>query len=151
MNPMTTSVTDLPIYLAIRKAEDRSHMEDTLVLDGFDVSSFASAGDLWEKFQARPARIIITDRRFGGSMTGLALAQNVRKHFLLPYVYFVVLSTMNRLSEIQEGLGTGVDDYLVKPHNPFQLRSRVLVGIRWLTYIDSLHAKAASQAPANVK
>jgi hypothetical protein len=31
-----------------------------------------------------------------------------------------------------------VDDYLVYPHNSFQIRSRVLVGLRWLTYIDSI-------------
>jgi hypothetical protein len=30
-------------------------------------------------------------------------------------------------------LGIGVDDY------PFQLRSRILVGTRWLNYTDSLY------------
>jgi hypothetical protein len=28
---------------------------------------------------------------------------------------------------------------LIKPHHPFQLRSRILVGMRWLNYIDSLY------------
>lgn len=138
--------TNLRIYLSLRKAEDRSHMEDTLVLDGFDISTFATAQELWDRFQERPSRMIITDRRFGGGMTGLELAQKVRKHFLLPYVYIVVLSRMNRLDQIQEGLAAGVDDYLIKPHNPFQLRSRVMVGLRWLEYIDSLHAKDRAQA-----
>jgi hypothetical protein len=31
-----------------------------------------------------------------------------------------------------------VDDYLLKPFNPIQLRSRALVGLRWLSYLDSL-------------
>lgn len=136
---------NIRIYLSIRVREDRSRLEDTLVLDGFDVSTFASAQDLWEVFQTRPARMIITDRRFGGTMTGLELAKNIRQRFLLPYVYIVTLSTMNRLSEIEEGLAAGVDDYLIKPHNPFQLRSRVMVGLRWLEYIDSLHAKRATR------
>jgi DNA-binding response OmpR family regulator len=132
---------DVRIYLAIRKAIDRSNMEDTLVLDGFDVSSFPNAADLWDVFQQRQARIVITDRRFGDSLSGLDLAKRIRKDFLLPYCYIVVLSTMNRLKEIEEGIAAGADDYIVKPHNPFQLRSRILVGLRWLAYIDSLHAK----------
>ena len=132
------------IYLAIRSPEDRSRLEDTLVLDGFDVSSFASARELWERFQTRPARVVITDRRFGETLSGLDLARNIRKHHMLPYVYIVTLSTMNRLREIEEGLAAGVDDYLIKPHNPFQLRSRILVGLRWLSYIDSLHARSGA-------
>ncbi len=31
-----------------------------------------------------------------------------------------------------------LDDYLNKPHNPFQIRSRVMVAMRWLTYMDSI-------------
>lgn len=46
---------------------------------------------------------------------------------------------MNNLKQIKEALAVGTDDYLVRPHNPFQLRSRVLVGMRWLNYIDSLY------------
>jgi hypothetical protein len=48
---------------------------------------------------------------------------------------------MNNLKQIKEALAVGADDYLVRPHNPFQLRSRALVGMRWLNYIDSLYEK----------
>jgi hypothetical protein len=37
-------------------------------------------------------------------------------------------------------LAAGVDDYLAKPLTPLQARTRVLVGKRWLAYIDSLFA-----------
>lgn len=128
----------LSLYIAIRKSEDRSRMENLLVLDGFNVSVFASAAALWEVFQRKPARFIITDRRFGDEFNGIDLVRRIRQGYPLPYVYVVMLSAMNRLNEIKEGLGAGVDDYLIKPYNQFQARSRVLVGMRWLTYIDSL-------------
>ena len=67
------------------------------------------------------------------------LAQNIGKQYLMPYVYVVVLSTMNNLRQIKAALTVGVDDYLVRPINRFQLRSRALVGMRWLNYIDSLY------------
>jgi DNA-binding response OmpR family regulator len=53
---------------------------------------------------------------------------------------------MSQLDEIKTGLEAGVDDYLVKPHNPFQIRSRVLVAMRWLTYIDSITWKQTEAA-----
>ncbi|MCU0783948.1 MAG: response regulator [Verrucomicrobia bacterium] len=127
---------DARIYLAFKNSKDSSQIEDTLVLDGFDVSTFQSAGALWDAFRQRPARIVITERRFGSDLSGLDLARNIRKHFVLPYCFIVILSTMNRIKEIEEGLAAGVDDYLIRPHNPFQLRSRILVGLRWLDYID---------------
>jgi CheY-like chemotaxis protein len=73
------------------------------------------------------------------SVNGLDLTRSIRKHYLLPYIYIVVLSAMSRLQEIKDGLVAGVDDYLIKPPNPLQVRSRVLVGLRWLQYIDSLY------------
>ena len=130
------------VYVAIRRPMDRSRMVDTLVLDGFDVSAFADAESLWQSFRQRQARIVITDRRFGDSRSGLDLARKIRKEFTLPYCFIVMLSTMMRIKEIEEGMAAGADDYLIKPHNPFQLRSRILVALRWLAYIDSLHVKS---------
>jgi hypothetical protein len=43
------------VYLAILKSDERSRFEDQLVLDGADVSCFASASDLWQHFQSREA------------------------------------------------------------------------------------------------
>ncbi|HNQ91039.1 MAG TPA: response regulator [Verrucomicrobiota bacterium] len=134
------------LYLAIRKEGERSATEDSLVLDGFDPSSFSSAAALWARFQERPARMVITDRRFGDDFTGIDLTRAIRTKFALPYVFVVVMSSLSRLNEIEEGLAAGVDDYLIKPHNRFQLRSRIAVGLRWLTYIDSLHAQAGNQS-----
>ena len=132
------SLGTINIYLAIRKQDDSSQIEDQLVLDGTDVSTFRFAKDLWERFQERPARLVITDRRFGDDFDGLELVRKIRQRYQLPYIYLLMRSALNQLDEIKEGLDAGVDDYLVRPHNPLQIRSRVLVAIRWLTYIDSI-------------
>jgi len=135
------------IYLAIRKDDERSDIKDQLVLDGADVSSFASASKLWEHFQTRPARFVITDRRFGSEFDGMELVRQIRKNYQLPHVYVLMRSRMGQLNEIREGLVAGVDDYLIYyPHNNFQIRSRVLVGLSWLTYIDSLTSKTKTAA-----
>jgi CheY-like chemotaxis protein len=131
--------SDHGIYIAISDQYHRTQMEELLVLDGFNISAFPSAAALWNVFQARPTRMVITERRFPSSeLTGLGLCRNIRKHFTLPYIYVVVFSTMDRMQEIKEGLAAGVDDYLAKPLTPLQARTRVLVGRRWLAYIDSI-------------
>jgi PleD family two-component response regulator len=138
---------DLPIYVAARRSDDRSRIENLLVSDGFDVSVFTAAGKLWDQFQARPARFIITDKVFGQDFSGLDLARYVREFFPVPYVYILLRSVEEQLAEIEEALAAGVDDYIIKPPNPFQIRSRVLVGLRWLAYLDALHSKLGSSAP----
>jgi PleD family two-component response regulator len=140
------SLNNTRIYVAIRKADDRSKLEDQLVLDGADVSSFANATDLWELFQTRPSRLVITDQRFGDEFNGLELTRQIRKHHPLPYVYVLMRSLRQQVKEIREGLAAGVDGYLVKPHHQFQIRSQVLVGLRWLAYIDSINANATAAA-----
>jgi DNA-binding response OmpR family regulator len=142
------SLANTRMYLAIRKADDRSKLEDQLVLDGADVSTFPSASELWELFQTRPARFVITDLRFGSEFDGLELVRQIRKHHRTPYVYVLMRSLRQQIKEIQEGLAAGVDGYLVKPHHQFQIRSQVLVGLRWLTYIDSVNAGARVGAGA---
>lgn len=127
------------IYLAAKNRDERSRMEDLLVLDGFDVSTFDSASRLWTRFQDRPTRMIFTDRRFANDMSGLDLARKIRETHLMPYVYIVILSALNQFGEIKQALAAGVDDYIVKPHNKLQIRSRTLVGRRWLAYIDMLN------------
>ncbi len=136
---------NMRLYLAVKNREDRSRMEDSLVLDGFNIRTFSTARELWDAFQQSPARLVVSERRFTDGFSGLDLVGNIRKHHLTPYVYTVVLSTMGNLKDMKEALAVGVDDYLVRPHNRFQLRSRALVGMRWLNYIDSLYAEKSGR------
>lgn len=128
----------MSVHLAIAESSMRSRMEDILVLDNFRVSTFRTARAVLDRFRVAPGRLIITDRRFADGFSALDLARAIRKEFLLPYVYIAVMSTLGNLADVRAGLAAGIDDYLIKPTNPFQLRTRVLVGQRWLNYIDSI-------------
>jgi len=126
------------IYIAAKRPDDRTHLTDSMTVDGFNVTPFASAAELWSTFQMRPARIVVTERRFDYGISGLDLVERIRKQQPWPYVYVVVTSSMSMMEEIERGLEAGVDDYLLKPFNPIQLRARALVALRWLCYLDSL-------------
>lgn len=134
----------IQIYIAAKRQDDRSHLVDSMIVDGFNVTAFASADDLWRQFQLRPARIIVTERRFEFGLSGLDMVGRIRQQQPWPYVYVMVMSSMNRMEEIEQGLEAGVDDYLLKPFNPIQLRARALVALRWLSYLDSLGTDSAA-------
>ena len=129
---------EIRIYIAVKRTEDRTHYSDSMTVDGFNVTAFPAASELWECFQIRPARIVMTERRFDYGLSGLELVNRIRQQQPWPYVYVAVMSAMNQMEEIEQGLEAGVDDYLLKPFNPIQLRARALVALRWLSYLDSL-------------
>ena len=129
---------EIRIYIAVKRTDDRTHYADSMIVDGFNVTAFPAADELWNCFQLRPARIVMTERRFDYGLSGLQLVERVRQKQPWPYVYIAVMSSMNQMEEIEQGLEAGVDDYLLKPFNPIQLRARALVALRWLSYLDSL-------------
>jgi DNA-binding response OmpR family regulator len=135
---------EIRIYIAAKRPDDRAHYADSMIVDGFNVTPFPAADDLWSCFQLRPARIVMTERRFEYGLSGLQLVERIRQHQPWPYVYVVVMSAMNQMDEIEQGLEAGVDDYLLKPFNPVQLRARALVALRWLSYLDSLFQDQAA-------
>ena len=145
---MAEGLKDIRVYLAVKSARDRSNFADFLVLDGFNACMFATAGGLWDAFRLHPVRFVVTERRFPEGLDGLALAQNIRTKFLLPYCYIIMMSDMNSLGEIREALDAGVDDYLSRPITPVQLRTRIVVGLRWLSYIDSLQSSGSTKSSA---
>jgi len=56
--------------------------------------------------------------------------RKVRENKELPYVYLILLTGKSETCDIVEGLGAGADDFLAKPANPDELRSRLAVGVR---------------------
>lgn len=63
----------LKLCLAVKQRDDRSHMEDTLVLGGFNIRSFATATERWEAFPQSPVRMVVSERRFPDGFTALDL------------------------------------------------------------------------------
>jgi two-component system NtrC family sensor kinase len=57
------------------------------------------------------------------------------------YVYVVLLSCKKNVSEIAQGLDAGADDYVTKPFDLCELRSRLRAGSRVIDYERSLAAK----------
>lgn len=61
---------------------------------------------------------------------GLEVCRRLRSGPAEPYIYLIILTSMNRAEDVVTGLDSGADDYVVKPYNPAELRVRLQAGDR---------------------
>jgi diguanylate cyclase (GGDEF)-like protein len=75
-------------------------------------------------------------------MDGIDVLRRIRKLSQSSYVYTVMMTAKNQKKDRQTAMDAGVDDYLAKPIDPTELRSRIMVGKRILELQQSLRFAA---------
>jgi len=87
--------------------------------------------DALEKFMAQDVELVITDWMMP-EMDGMELVRRIRSGGSdKPYVYTILLTSRGEKEDVVKGLSeVGVDDYVVKPFEPDELRARLSVGER---------------------
>jgi diguanylate cyclase (GGDEF)-like protein len=61
---------------------------------------------------------------------GLEVCRALREGMPEPYIYLIILTSMNKAEDVVTGLDSGADDYVMKPYNPGELRVRLKAGDR---------------------
>src|SRR5215469_14869775 len=88
---------------------------------GHDVRTADDGARAWEMLQAEGADVLLTDWLMPG-LDGPDLCRKVR-HDLPGYVYVVITTTLASPEQVLEGMGSGADDYVVKPVDSFALQA----------------------------
>lgn len=96
---------------------------------GYDVVEAADGEDAWTILQQPNApRLLILDWLMP-RLDGVALCTRIKNE--LPYrPYIILLTQVGGTSNIIKGLEAGADEFLSKPFNMAELRSRLSVGAR---------------------
>jgi two-component system, cell cycle response regulator len=92
--------------------------EVVLAVDGYDAERILDGDEA--------PRLAILDCLMPG-LSGLELCERIRAR-KQGYVYAILLSADNQESDVVRGFEFGADDYLCKPFNQFELRTRLKVG-----------------------
>ncbi len=90
--------------------------------------------------EANPPRLVILDWMMP-EMTGIQVVRRIRAEHLENPPYIIMLTTKSERTDIIAGLDAGADDYLTKPFDIGELRSRVTVGRRVLDTQQRLATK----------
>ncbi|HEV7299399.1 MAG TPA: HD domain-containing phosphohydrolase [Tepidisphaeraceae bacterium] len=99
-------------------------LRDSLVDGGHEVVSAENGRAALEMIQRDAPQVIISDWEMP-ELDGLGLAQQVRRSGLESYVYFILLTSHNSVTERVQGLSAGADDFMAKPFEPAELLARI--------------------------
>jgi len=121
----------LKILIAEDEAVTRRRLQHFLEKWGHQVITSENGLDALENFLSKDIDMVITDWMMP-EMDGLELVGHIRSRGReKPYVYTILLTSRGDKEDVVKGLSeVGVDDYVVKPFEPDELRARLTVGER---------------------
>jgi len=93
-----------------------------------------------ELVERKAVDVVVSDWMMPG-MSGLELCERIRARDAVEYVYFMLVTALDDSDHALAGIAAGVDDCLVKPVRPFDLRLRLMVAER----VTDLHRRLAER------
>jgi two-component system, sensor histidine kinase and response regulator len=118
----------------------RLMLEEWLTSWGYQPVSAVDGEQAWDiilEDKANAPRLALLDWMMP-NMDGIELCQKIKNTEKIPFIYVILLTSKNSKEDIVTGLDAGADDFLSKPVQPEELRSRLNVGNRILDYQQKL-------------
>lgn len=109
-------------------------MRQALVRLGHEVIEARDGREAWAKLQREPVRVVVSDWEMPEA-DGLELCRRIRARRKADYAYFILVTARDASEENQQNaMDAGVDDFLSKPLDVFELRMRLRTAERILRY-----------------
>ena len=113
-------------------------LQFTLEQYGHEVVVATSGSEAWEKFDADPVRVIVSDWMMPG-LDGLQLCQQIRERPQTDYTYFILLTAINTgRDNLRQAMDAGIDDFLTKPLDREAILMRLRVAERILEFTTQI-------------
>ena len=139
----------MKILIADDDATQRTLLRATLVQLGYDVELTCDGAQAWRALEHPEApALAILDWLMPG-MTGPDICRKLRSRRHGPYVYVILLTGLDQLDDLVNGMDAGADDYITKPFKVQELHARLRAGERILALErDLLEAQRALEIRA---
>ncbi len=131
----------MKVLIAEDDAISRRLLEATLVRLGYEVTTTVDGASALEELTSENApRLAVLDWMMP-IMDGVEVCRRIRQQDDTGYVYLILLTAKMQKNDLVKGFQSGADDYLTKPFDPHELRSRLAVGERILSLQSDLQFK----------
>ncbi len=131
----------MKILIADDDSATRFVLEDSLSEWGYNVVSVTNGNDAWKELnEIDPPRLALLDWMMPG-MDGLSICQKLKKVKNRSFTYLMLLTGKQETKDVVQGLNSGADDFLKKPVDFAELKSRLAVGVRTIRYEEMLLEK----------
>jgi DNA-binding response OmpR family regulator len=143
---MTISEAKMNLPMKVLVAEDDSATRMMLVSSlkkwGYEVIEVIDGAAAWQIIsQPHAPQLLIMDCVMPG-LSGYALCERIRKELPDAYGHYIILLTQDSGSDnVVKGLDAGANEFLTKPFQVAELRSRVSVGEKIIRYENELSEK----------
>lgn len=105
---------------------------------GHEAVPATDGAEAWERFQADPLDIVITDWMMP-KIDGLELTRRVRAMPKARYTYVLLLTALEGRARYLDGMNAGADDFITKPVHQEELHARLRVAERVLGLQREVH------------
>lgn len=109
-------VDDDPVYLDL--------LEGVLGELGYEVVTADNGREAFDLICQSDLRVVLSDWQMP-EMSGIELCSRIRGRHLSAYVYFILLTSLDRTQNVVSGLKAGADDFISKPFDPHELHVRL--------------------------
>ncbi len=100
---------------------------------GNQVVATENGKEAWEVFRRGCFRLVISDVLMP-EIDGLELCRRVRKHKQSKYTYVIIITALIGKKDYLEGMEAGADDFVTKPFDPDELKARLRVAERIISF-----------------
>ncbi|MBE1556539.1 ATP-binding protein [Sporosarcina limicola] len=114
--PRILVVDDDPVNLKV--------LETILSLERYDIMTVTSGKKALDVLGSREWDLVISDVMMP-QMSGYELSRTIRKRFTLTELPILLLTARSRSEDIENGFLSGANDYVTKPVDALEIRSRV--------------------------
>lgn len=133
----------MKILVAEDDLTSRIMLKRLLLKWGYQVVAAADGKEAWSEYQWEPPDIVILDWMMP-EMDGLEVCRRIRESENAEYVYVILLTSRDQKEDVVRGLEAGANDYITKPFDHAELRSRIRVGQLVVKLQRDLAAKVSS-------
>jgi DNA-binding response OmpR family regulator len=113
---------------------------------GYQVVAAENGKEAWEAYRKGRFRIVISDVLMP-EVDGLELCRRIRNHRQSKYTYIIVVTALIGKKDYLEGMEAGADDFVTKPFDPDELKARLRVAERILSFQE--HSTESQPARGN--
>lgn len=105
---------------------------------GHEAVPATDGAEAWERFQADPLDIVITDWMMP-KIDGIELTRRIRAMPKARYTYVLLLTALEGRARYLDGMDAGADDFITKPVHQEELHARLRVAERVLGLQREVH------------
>lgn len=121
----TLQLNDLPRILVVDDEPINLQIIDTILIgEDYHIASVTSGGEALQLVNSHRWDLVISDVMMP-KMSGYQLTRAIRKSYSVTELPILLLTARSQSSDIKAGFSAGANDYVTKPVEPVELRSRV--------------------------